>query len=142
LKSRTADDIELSSFLEESGTCLSDSSTELQRAQDLLARGSLAEAVTVLRQVVHDDRDNFDAHLLLGTAPALQGLRAESLKEIEMAINLSSNSTKGAKPTRGYFESFRRDRCSAQSLRERARHLCFELDPGNVNTKFLEGRDC
>jgi tetratricopeptide (TPR) repeat protein len=71
---------------------LCDSPSELQKAQGLLAKGSLAEAVTVLRQIVQDDRGNPDAHLLLGTALALQGLRLESLKEIETAINLSPDS--------------------------------------------------
>ena len=70
------------------------SSTELQKAQDLLSKGSLSEAVIVLRQVVRDDPSNLDAHLSLGTALALKGLRAESLKEIEAAINLSPTSAK------------------------------------------------
>lgn len=65
---------------------------QLQKAQDLLAKGSLSEAVIVLRQAVRDDPGNSDAHLLLGNALALQGLRVQSLKEIETAINLSPNS--------------------------------------------------
>ena len=73
---------------------LCDSESQLQKAQELLAKGSLAEAVTVLRQVVRDDPSNLDAHLSLGTALALRGLRFESLKEIENAINLSPNSAK------------------------------------------------
>jgi len=73
---------------------LCDSPSELQKAQDLLAKGSLPEAVTVLRKVVRDDPGNPDAHLSLGTALALQGLRVQSLKEIETAINLSPNSAK------------------------------------------------
>lgn len=73
---------------------LCDVPSEMQKAQDLLARGSLPQAVAVLRQVVRDDPGNSDAHLLLGNALALQGLRAQSLKEIETAINLSPNSAK------------------------------------------------
>jgi tetratricopeptide (TPR) repeat protein len=73
---------------------LCDSPSQLQKAQDLLAKGSLAEAVTVLREVVRHDRGNPDAHLLLGTALALQGLRLESLKEIDAAVNLSPKSAK------------------------------------------------
>jgi Tfp pilus assembly protein PilF len=46
---------------------LCDSSSELQKAQDLLAKRSLAEAVTALRQVVQNDRSNLDAHLSLAT---------------------------------------------------------------------------
>ena len=83
---------------------LCDSPSELQKAQDLLARGSLAEAVTVLRQIVQDDRGNFDAHLLLGTALGLQGRRAESLQEIDTAISLSTNSPK-ARNQRGVILS-------------------------------------
>lgn len=73
---------------------LCDSQSQLQKAQELLARGSLAEAVTVLRQVVRDDPANLDAHLSLGTALALQGLRVQSLKEMATAIKLSPNSAK------------------------------------------------
>lgn len=73
---------------------LCESENQLRKAQDLLARGSLSQAVTVLRQVVRDDPGNLDAHLQLGTALALQGLRAQSLKEIETAINLSPSSAK------------------------------------------------
>ena len=73
---------------------LCDSPSELQKAQDLLANGFLAEAVRILSQVVQDDPGNVDAHLSLGTAFALQGLRAQSLKEVETAIHLSPNSAK------------------------------------------------
>ena len=73
---------------------LCDSPSELQKAQDLLAKGSLSEAVAVLRQVVQDDPGNPDAHLSLGTALALKGLRVQSLKEIDTAINLSPKSAK------------------------------------------------
>lgn len=65
---------------------------DLQKARDLLANGSLPEAVTILRQVIQDDPGNLDAHLSLGTALALQGLREQSLAEMETAIKLSPNS--------------------------------------------------
>ena len=71
---------------------LGDSPSELQKAQDLLANGFLAEAVRILSRVVQDDPGSSDAHLSLGTALALQGLRVQSLKEIETAIHLSPNS--------------------------------------------------
>lgn len=71
-----------------------DTTTELQKAQDLLAKGSLPEAVVALKHVVESDPTNVDAHLVLGTALALQGLRSESLKETEMAIYLAPNSAK------------------------------------------------
>jgi Flp pilus assembly protein TadD len=64
----------------------------LQKAQDLLAKGSLSEAIAVLRQVVQEDPNNVDAHLSLGTALALHSLSDQSLKEIKTAINRSPNS--------------------------------------------------
>lgn len=71
-----------------------DSAQELRRAQDLLAKGSLPEAVTVLRRLVREDPNNLDAHLSLGTALALQGFRTQSLREVETAVRLSPNSAK------------------------------------------------
>lgn len=70
------------------------SQDKMQQAKDLLAKGSLPEAIAVLRQIVHDDPANLDAHLTLGTAFALQGLRDQSLQEIDTAIKLSPNSAK------------------------------------------------
>jgi Flp pilus assembly protein TadD len=73
---------------------LCDSENPLKKAQELLAKGSLAEAVTALRQVVRDDPANLDAHLSLATALALEGLRAPSLMEMSIAIRLSPDSAK------------------------------------------------
>jgi hypothetical protein len=59
--------------------CLpSDSASELQKAQDLIAKRSLAEAVTALRQVVQNDRSNLDAHLLLATEISCRGFKLTS----------------------------------------------------------------
>lgn len=71
-----------------------DSTSELQKAQDLLAKGSLSEAVAVLRHVVQNDPSNIDAHLSFGTALALEGLRDQSLQQVETAIKLAPNSAK------------------------------------------------
>jgi tetratricopeptide (TPR) repeat protein len=101
-----------------------DSPSELQKAQDLLARGSLAEAVTVLRQVAHDDRSNFDAHLLLATALALQGLRVESLKEIETAIHLSPDSAKARNQQGVIFSRFLETGAARKAFEE-----ALSLDP-------------
>jgi tetratricopeptide (TPR) repeat protein len=115
---------------------LCDPTTQLQKAQDLLARGSLAEAVTVLRQVVHDDHDNFDAHLLLGTALALQGLRAESLTEIETAINLSPNSPK-ARNEQGVILSRFLETDAARKAFEKALSLDPDFVEAHVNLALI-----
>lgn len=57
---------------------LSDSPSELQKAQDLIAKHSLAEAVTALRRVVQNDRSNLDAHLLLATEISCRGFELTS----------------------------------------------------------------
>lgn len=65
---------------------LCDSPSELQKAQGLFAEGSLAEVVTVFRQVVQDDRSNPDAHLLLGLLWRCR-VFVFFTQEIETAIN-------------------------------------------------------
>ena len=66
--------------------------TPLKKAQELLAQGSVPEAIDQLRHTVIAEPENADAHLLLGTVLALQGLRDESLAELQVAVRLSPNS--------------------------------------------------
>jgi len=68
------------------------SETSLKKAADLLSKGSLAEAVKVLREIIADDGSNAEAHLLLGTALAVQGARSESIAEMREAARLRPNS--------------------------------------------------
>jgi len=68
------------------------SETSLKKAADLLSKGSLAEAVKILREVITDDGPNVKAHLLLGTALAVQGARSESIAEMREAARLRPNS--------------------------------------------------
>jgi len=115
---------------------LCSSPSELQKAQELLAKGSLSEAVTVLRQAVRDDPRNADAHLSLGTALALQGLRAQSLKEIETAINLSPNSAK-ARNQLGVVLSRFLDTDAARKAFEGALSLDPEFAEAHVNLALI-----
>jgi tetratricopeptide (TPR) repeat protein len=115
---------------------LCDSPGELQKAQDLLARGSLAEAVTVLRQVVHGDPGNFDAHLLLGTALGLQGRRVESLQEIDTTINLAPNSPK-ARNQRGVILSCFLEAGEARKAFEDALSLDPNFAEAHVNLALI-----
>jgi tetratricopeptide (TPR) repeat protein len=66
--------------------------TPVKKAQQLLAKGSVPEATVLLRGTVTADPGNADAHLLLGTVLALQGLRDESLAELQTAVRLRPNS--------------------------------------------------
>jgi tetratricopeptide (TPR) repeat protein len=64
----------------------------LDKAADLLSRGSLGDSIIMLRQIVADDPGNADAHLMLGTALALQGSRTESIEQMAEAVRLRPNS--------------------------------------------------
>jgi len=66
--------------------------SQLKTAQALLSKGDLKEAVPLLRQIVQAEPQSSDAHMLLGTALALQGLRTESLDEMHCAVRLQPES--------------------------------------------------
>jgi tetratricopeptide (TPR) repeat protein len=64
----------------------------VKQAQELLAKGSVEEAIALLRRSVAEDAQNADAHLLLGSVLALEGRRGESLDELQAALRLKPNS--------------------------------------------------
>lgn len=66
--------------------------TSIGKAAELLSKGSTAEALALLRQIVADDSNNVDAHLLLGTTLALAGSRNESIEQMSEAVRLRPNS--------------------------------------------------
>jgi tetratricopeptide (TPR) repeat protein len=61
---------------------------EVADAKDLIARGSLSAAIEKLRELVKQDSQDADVHLLLGTALALTSERSESILELRRAIEL------------------------------------------------------
>jgi tetratricopeptide (TPR) repeat protein len=73
------------------GLCFAEQS-QLKTAKVLLSKGDLKEAVPLLRQIVQAEPQSSDAHMLLGTALALQGLRTESLEEMHCAVRLQPDS--------------------------------------------------
>jgi tetratricopeptide (TPR) repeat protein len=66
--------------------------SSVERAQDMLSNGSPEEGVALLRQIVKTDPGNVQAHLILGTALAVKGLRNESVEHITTAIKLVPSS--------------------------------------------------
>jgi tetratricopeptide (TPR) repeat protein len=66
--------------------------TSLDQAADLLSRGLIGEAVAILRHIIVADASDADAHLLLGTALALQEKRSESIEEMAEALRLRPQS--------------------------------------------------
>jgi tetratricopeptide (TPR) repeat protein len=64
----------------------------LEKARRLLSSGSLKEAEGMLRQMITTDPNRVDAHILLGEALALEGVRDESIAELTEAVRLRPNS--------------------------------------------------
>ena len=64
----------------------------LEKARELVAKGSFKEAEGTLRQFIAADPNSADAHVLLGTALALEGVRGESLEELSTAVRLRPSS--------------------------------------------------
>ena len=64
----------------------------IEKAQAMLAKGSLEQGTAMLRQIVAEAPGDVQAHLILGSALAVQGIRSESIEQITAAIKLSPNS--------------------------------------------------
>ena len=80
----------LTAFLSAEQFCAAQ--TSISKAAELLSKGSTAEAIALLRQLVAEDASNVDAHLLLGTTLALNGSRNESFDQMVEAVRLRPNS--------------------------------------------------
>jgi tetratricopeptide (TPR) repeat protein len=61
---------------------------DLQRARQLLGKGSAAEAASLLQRIVERDPHNAEAQLLLGTALALVPQRSKAIAALQQAIEL------------------------------------------------------
>lgn len=61
---------------------------EMARARQLLETGSNDQAIAILRNVLREEPENGDAHLLLGSALTLAPARSEALQELEKAVEL------------------------------------------------------
>jgi len=102
----------------------SDTRTRLKNAKELLTKGSVTEAIVLLRRVLKQDSGNADAHLLLGTALALVPRRSEALAELNRAIELRP----GFAPALQYTLHGSRTLCRAGYSRE-AFEKAIRLDP-------------
>jgi tetratricopeptide (TPR) repeat protein len=72
--------------------CCAAQISDLERARELIERGTPEKAEAVLRPLVARDASNADARLLLGTALALEGKRSESIRELLEAVKLRPQS--------------------------------------------------
>jgi len=65
---------------------------QIAQAKHLLEAGSRDRAIAILREVLHEEPENGDAHLLLGSALALAPERSGALKELQRAVELQPSS--------------------------------------------------
>lgn len=65
---------------------------EIAQAKRLLQEGSKDRAIAILREVLREEPDNGDAHLLLGSALALLPERSEALQELQRTVELRPSS--------------------------------------------------
>jgi tetratricopeptide (TPR) repeat protein len=66
--------------------------SQIERAREQVAKGSLKEAEVTLRQIIAADPNNADARILLGTSLVLEGVRGESVEQLTEAVRLRPNS--------------------------------------------------
>jgi tetratricopeptide (TPR) repeat protein len=99
--------------------------TSLNKAADLLSKGSLAEAVVMLRQLVANDASNADARLLLGTALALEGDRTESFEQMAEVVRLLPQSASAHNRYGMVLSRFVEVKAARQEFEK-----ALELDPG------------
>jgi tetratricopeptide (TPR) repeat protein len=65
---------------------------QLEKARELVAKGSLKEAEVTLRQIIAADPNNADVRVLLGTTLVLEGVRGESVEQLTEAVRLRPGS--------------------------------------------------
>src|SRR5690242_20159033 len=105
-------------------------------ARRLLVAGNPRKAAEILRSIVASDPRNADARLLLGTALALQDLRAESLAQFQEAIRLQPDSA-AAYNSLGMAQSHFLDTAAAREAFEKALALDPRLAEAHVNLSTI-----
>jgi tetratricopeptide (TPR) repeat protein len=110
--------------------------SSIERAQDMLSKGSLEEGVALLRQIVKTDPGNIQAHLILGTALAVKGLRNESVEQMTAAIKLDPKSADAYNRLGTVLSRFL-DTSSARDAFEKALELDPELAAAHVNLALI-----
>ncbi len=71
---------------------LAQGQSSLERARELVSKGSFDKAEAMLRQTIAADPNNIDARVLLGTTLALQGVRGEAIEQLAEAVRLNPSS--------------------------------------------------
>ncbi len=104
---------------------LAQGQSSLERARELVSKGSFDKAEAMLRQTIAADPNNIDARVLLGTTLALQGVRGEAIEQLAEAVRLNPNSATAHNEFGMVLSRFVEMKAARQEF-ERS----LELDPG------------
>jgi protein O-GlcNAc transferase len=99
----------------------------LEAAWRMLANGQRGQAVTLLREIVHDTPRNADAHLMLGSILMEDGDRAESIAQLTTAVKLLPQSAEAHNALGEAYKAFDDPKDAIPEF-ERA----VQIDPGHA----------
>jgi tetratricopeptide (TPR) repeat protein len=108
----------------------------LERARELVAKGSLKEAEVTLRQIIAADPNSADARILLGTALVLEGVRGESVEQLTEAVRLRPNSANAHNKLGTAFSRFLEIKPAREEF-EKALELDPNLAEAHVNLALI-----
>jgi tetratricopeptide (TPR) repeat protein len=108
----------------------------LERARELVAKGSLKEAEVTLRQIIAADPTSTDARILLGTTLVLEGVRGESVEQLTEAVRLRPNSANAHNKLGMAFSRFLEVKPAREEF-EKALELDPDLAEAHVNLSLI-----
>ena len=113
--------------------------TSITKARELLAAGSRDEALRLLRETAAEEPKNAEAHLLLGTVLAIDGVLSESIRHLREAVRLQPDSAV-AHNTLGMALSRFGEIPGARAEFERAVHLDPRMAQAHLNLALTQGQ--
>jgi tetratricopeptide (TPR) repeat protein len=108
----------------------------LERARELVAKGSLTEAEVTLRHIIAADPNSADARILLGTTLVLEGVRGESVEQLTEAVRLRPNSANAHNKLGMAFSRFLEVKPAREEF-EKALELDPDLAEAHVNLSLI-----
>jgi tetratricopeptide (TPR) repeat protein len=109
---------------------------QLERARQLVAKGSLKEAEATLRRIITANPNNPDARTLLGTTLVLEGIRGEAIEQLTDAVRLRPNSARSHNQLGMAFSRFLEVKPAREEF-EKALELDPDLAEAHINLSLI-----
>jgi tetratricopeptide (TPR) repeat protein len=109
---------------------------QLERARQLVAKGSLKEAEATLRRIITANPNNPEARTLLGTTLVLEGIRGEAIEQLTDAVRLRPNSARSHNQLGMAFSRFLEVKPAREEF-EKALELDPDLAEAHVNLSLI-----